>query len=53
MISWFSSSLIEKHCCIYHSDETDISYLEYYIDLDLHQIDVLFHDDIKSTNVNN
>ena len=53
MIDWFNLSLVEKCCHIHHSDETGISHLKYYISLDLHQIGILFYNDIKNADVNN
>ena len=52
-VSWFNLLLVEKCCCVHYSNETGISHSEYYINLDLHQIGIHFHDDIKNTNVDN
>ena len=52
-VSWFSSSLIEKYYCVYHSDEMSIDYLGYHVSLGLHQVGISLYNNIKNTDVNN
>ena len=52
-VDWFSLPLVEKCCHIHYGDEMGISYLRYYVNLSLHQVDVFFYNDIKNMNVDN